>query len=50
MSLAWLLKDKKITSALINVTSKEQLNDNLSALNNLQFAEEELEAIEKVLD
>jgi L-glyceraldehyde 3-phosphate reductase len=50
MSLAWLLKDKKITSALINVNSKEQLNDNLSALNNLQFAEEELEAIEKVLD
>lgn len=50
MSLAWLLKDNNITSALINVNSKEQLNDHLSALNNLKFDEEELEAIEKVLD
>jgi L-glyceraldehyde 3-phosphate reductase len=49
MSLAWLLKDEKITSVLVNVSSQEQLKDNLSALNNLKFADEELDAIEKVL-
>jgi L-glyceraldehyde 3-phosphate reductase len=34
---------------LIGASSVKQLEDNLAALNNLQFAEEELQSIEAVL-
>ncbi len=49
MALAWLLKDKRITSVLIGASSVEQLNNNLVALNNLNFSETELAAIEDIL-
>ena len=49
MSLSWLLKDERVTSVLIGASSDEQLLDNLKALRNLRFSEEELGAIEAVL-
>jgi L-glyceraldehyde 3-phosphate reductase len=49
MALAWVLRKPQVTSALIGASSVKQLQDNLAALNNLQFAEEELQAIEAVL-
>jgi L-glyceraldehyde 3-phosphate reductase len=49
MALAWLLKDKRITSVLIGASSVEQLSNNLAALNNVQFSADELSAIEEVL-
>jgi L-glyceraldehyde 3-phosphate reductase len=49
MALAWVLRKPQVTSALIGASSVKQLEDNLAALNNLQFAEEELQAIEAVL-
>jgi L-glyceraldehyde 3-phosphate reductase len=49
MALAWLLKDERVTSVLIGASSVEQLLDNLKALHNLTFAEEELSAIEAIL-
>ncbi len=49
MALAWVLRQPQVTSALIGASSVKQLEDNLAALNNLQFAEEELQAIEAVL-
>ncbi len=49
MAVAWLLKDQRITSILVGVSSVDQLNDNLSALNNKTFTEEELKVIENVL-
>ncbi len=49
MSLAWLLKDKRVTSVLIGASSVEQLNDNLACLNNVSFSKEELEKIEAVI-
>jgi L-glyceraldehyde 3-phosphate reductase len=49
MAVAWLLKDARITSVLVGVSSVEQLNDNLNALNNLSFSEEELAGIEFIL-
>jgi L-glyceraldehyde 3-phosphate reductase len=49
MALAWLLKDKRITSVLIGASSVEQLDNNLKMLNNLNFSTEELSAIENVL-
>ena len=49
MALAWVLRKPQVTSALVGASSVKQLEDNLAALNNLQFAEEELQAIETVL-
>jgi len=49
MALAWLLKDKRITSVLIGASSVEQLDNNIKMLNNLNFSGEELSAIESIL-
>lgn len=49
MAIAWVLRKPAVTSALIGASSVEQLDDNLAALNNLQFSEDELQAIEKIL-
>ena len=49
MALAWLLKDERVTSVLIGASSVQQLNDNLSSLNNLNFTKEELQRIEEIL-
>src|SRR5574338_154311 len=49
MAIAWVLRKPAITSALIGASSVRQLEDNLAALNNLKFSEEELEQIESIL-
>ncbi|MDN3674169.1 aldo/keto reductase [Flavobacterium branchiarum] len=49
MALAWLLKDKRITSVLIGASSVGQLNNNIDSLQNLDFSQEELKAIETIL-
>jgi L-glyceraldehyde 3-phosphate reductase len=49
MSLAWLLKDKRVTSVLIGASRPEQLADSLRCLDNLDFSPEELTAIEEIL-
>ncbi len=49
MALAWLLKDDRITSALIGASSIQQLSDNLKCLQNLEFSKEELQKIEEIL-
>lgn len=49
MALAWLLKDKRVTSVLIGASSVAQLTDNLDALRNLKFTPKELEEIENIL-
>ena len=49
MALAWVLRKPVVTSALIGASSVQQLDDNLAALNNLKFSEDELQAIEKIL-
>ena len=49
MALAWILRDKRITSVLIGASSVKQLNDNVDMLKNIAFSEEELSAIETVL-
>jgi L-glyceraldehyde 3-phosphate reductase len=46
LALAWVLRDPRVTSALIGVSSIEQLEDNLKALENLEFTKEELDEIE----
>lgn len=49
MALAWVLRKPAVTSALIGASSVKQLEDNLGALNNLKFEDEELQTIEKIL-
>lgn len=49
MAISWLLKDERVTSVLIGVSSVNQLADNLRSLDNLSFDAEELVAIEQVL-
>lgn len=49
MALAWVLRDGAVTSALIGASRLEQLDQNLDALQNLQFSEEELTRINGVL-
>lgn len=49
MALAWLMKDKRITSVLIGASSVAQLDDSLDCLDNLVFTNSELKVIEEVL-
>ena len=49
MALAWLLKDKRVTSVLIGASSVEQLDNNIDCLNNLSFTTDELNAIEQLI-
>src|SRR5512134_2467406 len=49
MAIAWTLRNPAVTSALIGASSVRQLEDNLAALNNLKFSEDELSKIEEIL-
>ena len=49
MALAWILKDKRITSVLIGASSVNQLHNNIESLQNLDFSKEEIGAIEGIL-
>ena len=49
MAIAWLLKDKRVTTVLVGVSTVEQLHNNLGSLNNLNFNKEELVEIENIL-
>ncbi|MBB2892725.1 L-glyceraldehyde 3-phosphate reductase [Flexivirga oryzae] len=47
LALAWALRDKRVTSVLVGASSVEQLDNNLGALDNLQFDEDELKKIDR---
>ena len=47
MAIAWVLRDPRVTSALIGASSVEQLEANVAALERLEFVEEELAEIER---
>lgn len=49
MAIAWLLKDKRVTSVLVGASSVEQLEDNIGSLEYLMFSAEEIEEIEVIL-
>jgi L-glyceraldehyde 3-phosphate reductase len=49
MSLAWLMKDPRITSVLIGASSVAQLDNNLDSLGNTDFSADELYRIETIL-
>jgi L-glyceraldehyde 3-phosphate reductase len=47
MAIAWVLRDKRVTSALIGARSVEQLDDTLGSLEKLQFSADELAEIDR---
>ena len=49
MSIAWVLRHKAMTSAPIGARHLAQLEQNIAALQNLKFEEEELGRIEAIL-
>jgi len=49
MAIAWLLKDKRVTSVLVGASSSEQLLNSIDSINNIEFSKKELGAIEKIL-
>jgi L-glyceraldehyde 3-phosphate reductase len=46
MAIAWTLRDKRVTSALIGARNVEQLDNSLDAVHKLQFTDAELQAID----
>jgi L-glyceraldehyde 3-phosphate reductase len=48
MALAWVLRDPRVTSAIVGVSSVNQLEENLGALDNMKFTREELAAIDRI--
>ncbi len=46
MAVAWTLRDTRVTSALIGASSVAQLEQNVAALDNLDFSDDELTEID----
>jgi L-glyceraldehyde 3-phosphate reductase len=49
MALAWVLRDNRMTSALIGASRTAQIEQNVAALANLKFSAEELQNIDEIL-
>jgi L-glyceraldehyde 3-phosphate reductase len=47
MAISWVLRDKRVTSALIGARNVEQLDNSLDAIKRLEFTKEELDAIDR---
>jgi L-glyceraldehyde 3-phosphate reductase len=47
MAIAWVLRDPRVTSALMGARTVEQLEDSMGALRNLQFSAKELAKIDR---
>jgi len=48
MALSWVLKDGVVTSVLVGASKPEQVLDDIKAIENTQFTEEELKKIDSV--
>jgi L-glyceraldehyde 3-phosphate reductase len=49
MALAWVLRDPRVTSAIVGVSSVQQLEENLGALDKMDFRPEDLREIDRIL-
>ncbi len=48
MALAWILKDGYVTSVIVGASRPSQILDNVKAIENISFTEEELAEIDKI--
>jgi L-glyceraldehyde 3-phosphate reductase len=49
MALSWVLRDARVTSALVGASSVAQLEDNVAALQRLEFGDDELARIDRLV-
>jgi L-glyceraldehyde 3-phosphate reductase len=49
MSLAWVLKDKRITSVIVGASKPQQILDSAQSLRNYAFSDDELRLIDEIL-
>lgn len=49
MALAWALKQGRLTSVILGASRSSQIKDNVAALDNMNFTDEEMNEIEKIL-
>ncbi len=49
MALAWVLREKAVTSVLIGASSVRQLENSVQCLDHLEFSADELKAIDEIL-
>jgi L-glyceraldehyde 3-phosphate reductase len=49
MAISWVLRDDRVTTALIGASRPEQIRENCAAVNKLEFADDELAAIDTLL-
>jgi L-glyceraldehyde 3-phosphate reductase len=47
LAIAWVLRDPRVTSALVGASSVEQLEQNVAAIAGLEFTDDELAAIDR---
>ncbi len=50
MAIAWLLGVGNTTSVLVGASSREQIKENVDALSNITFSDDEIKAINKILE
>ncbi|MBU2951066.1 L-glyceraldehyde 3-phosphate reductase [Tamlana agarivorans] len=49
MAIAWILRQPQVASVLVGASSSNQLKENVKALDNLKFSNDELNLIEKII-
>ncbi len=49
MAIAWILHNKAVTTVLVGASKPEQIADNVKAVENLDFTDDEINEIEKIL-
>ena len=47
MAVAWTVRDERVTSALIGASSVAQLEENVAAIDDIEFTPEEIDAIDR---
>jgi L-glyceraldehyde 3-phosphate reductase len=50
MALAWILREPEVTSVLMGASSVAQIEENVAALDNLTFAPDELDEINRLTE
>ena len=48
MALAWIMRDGIVTSVLVGASKAEQIIDNIGAIKNTQFSEDEIKMIDDI--
>lgn len=49
MAIAWVLRNERVTSALVGASRLSQIKDNVAALDNLKFTDQEIHAIDAII-